>query len=230
MDRSVRATGIMDPTKPDRRRLTPCYNVKSASPSNCFHPQPLIVTLIDCGLSSYEQLKGLRDDRPVSAPHLRCIVELKSRCSTWAETLPAPPHIFFGRDSEKALILDTANHSNGISTRISILGAPGIGKTTVALRILHDPLNAMKYDKRRVFVQCDSVASPDTLLPLIGTAVGTSMQVAAKLRAEVIRRLSEAPTMLVLDNLESSWEPRSLVKAPRRCLQTSLQSIPWLLL
>jgi predicted ATPase len=116
--------------------------------------------------------------------------------------LPAKPKIFHGRDPEvkhvvKALIQEPA--------RIAILGAGGMGKTSLARAVLHDAQVAAKFPDR-LFVSCDSATTSIEVAALIGSYVG--LKPGPDLTQPVIRYFStNSPCLLVLDNLETPWEP-----------------------
>ncbi|KAJ7749486.1 hypothetical protein B0H16DRAFT_1888185, partial [Mycena metata] len=117
--------------------------------------------------------------------------------------LPAEPKIFHGRESELADIL---NHFRLGIPRIAILGAGGMGKTSLASAVLHHEETVMKYQGNRLFIACDTAASKAELAGLIGAYMG--MKPGEDLTQAVLYRLSEAPpTLLILDNLETAWEP-----------------------
>ncbi|KAJ7713724.1 hypothetical protein B0H16DRAFT_1702273 [Mycena metata] len=117
--------------------------------------------------------------------------------------LPAEPKIFHGRESELADILKQFEHS---TPRISILGAGGMGKTSLAQAVLHHEEIVIKYQGNRFFVACDTAASKAELAGLIGAHLG--MKPGKDLTQAVLFRLSEGPpTLLILDNLETAWEP-----------------------
>ncbi|KAJ7759892.1 hypothetical protein B0H16DRAFT_1688847 [Mycena metata] len=117
--------------------------------------------------------------------------------------LPAEPKIFYGRESELADIL---NHFRESTPRIAILGAGGMGKTSLAQTVLHHEEIMMKYQGNRLFVVCDTAASKVELAGLIGAHLG--MKPGKDLTRALLYHLSEgSPTLLILDNLETVWEP-----------------------
>ena len=61
-----------------------------------------------------------------------------------------------GRDKEKFEVLDTLLDKT--PARIAILGAGGMGKTTLALSSLHDPA-VIEHFPLRYFVSCEAVTS-----------------------------------------------------------------------
>ncbi|KAJ7127465.1 hypothetical protein C8R43DRAFT_1028075 [Mycena crocata] len=79
--------------------------------------------------------------------------------------LPSEPGIFYGRESELAEILQLFKQD---TTRISILGPGGMGKTSLARAILHHPQIADRFGNHRVFVACDSASTQIELAALIG--------------------------------------------------------------
>ncbi|KAJ7737729.1 hypothetical protein B0H16DRAFT_1762207 [Mycena metata] len=117
--------------------------------------------------------------------------------------LPAEPKIFHGRESELADIL---KHFEQSTPRMAILGAGGIGKTSLAQAALHHEEIVIKYQENRLFVACDTVASKVELVGLIGAHLG--IKSGNDLTQAVLYHLSEgSPTLLILDNLETVWEP-----------------------
>ncbi|KAJ7715543.1 hypothetical protein B0H16DRAFT_1434875 [Mycena metata] len=117
--------------------------------------------------------------------------------------LPAEPKIFHGRESELAYIL---KHFEQSTPRIAILGAGGMGKTSLAQAVLHHEEIVIKYQGNQFFVVCDTAASKVELAGLIGDHLG--MKSGKDLTQAVLFHLSEGPpTLLILDNLETVWEP-----------------------
>ncbi|KAJ7717966.1 hypothetical protein B0H16DRAFT_1387944, partial [Mycena metata] len=117
--------------------------------------------------------------------------------------LPAEPKIFHGRESELADIL---KHFEQSTPRIAILGAGGMGKTSLAQTVLHHEEIVTKYQGNQFFVVCDTAASKAELAGLIGAHLG--MKPGKDLTQAVLYRLSKgSPALLILDNLETVWEP-----------------------
>ncbi|KAJ7720808.1 P-loop containing nucleoside triphosphate hydrolase protein, partial [Mycena metata] len=117
--------------------------------------------------------------------------------------LPAEPKIFHGRQSELAHILKYFSQG---TPRIAILGAGGMGKTSLAKAVLHHEEIIAKYQGNRFFVPGDGASSTVELAGLIGAHLG--IKPGQDLTQAVLHRLSKGPpTLLVLDNLETVWEP-----------------------
>lgn len=119
--------------------------------------------------------------------------------------LPAKPKIFHGRDSELTEIISMLEQE---SPRIAILGAAGMGKTSLAREVLHHIDVVAKYEDR-YFVPCDSATSSIEVAALIGAYIG--LKPGKDLTKPVLAYLTERPTvLLILDNLETVWEPIEL--------------------
>ncbi|KAJ7019474.1 hypothetical protein C8F04DRAFT_1321883 [Mycena alexandri] len=116
--------------------------------------------------------------------------------------LPAEPKIFHGREAELIRILKSFDQG---SPRIAILGAGGMGKTSLSRAVLHHTDITTKYQDNRFFVACDGSRNRVELAGVIGAHLG--LKPGKNLTQGVLRHLSSAPpTLLILDNLETLWD------------------------
>ncbi|KAJ7032412.1 P-loop containing nucleoside triphosphate hydrolase protein, partial [Mycena alexandri] len=115
---------------------------------------------------------------------------------------PPTPKIFHGRESELNELVDLLLHS---PARITILGPGGIGKTSLATTALHHPEILARYTDR-YFVSCESAASHEDLVAIIASHVGVAPTQNTSKR--ILHHLCHCPpSILLLDNLETCWEP-----------------------
>ncbi|KAJ7609912.1 hypothetical protein FB45DRAFT_804863 [Roridomyces roridus] len=113
--------------------------------------------------------------------------------------LPSRPQIFYGRDSELAHIVQLLRHAP--AARIAILGAGGMGKTSLARAALHDSSHADV-----LFISCESAVNSLDLVRLMDEYL--DLKLGSDPRKGVLRTLATKPScLLVLDNLETAWEP-----------------------
>jgi Cdc6-like AAA superfamily ATPase len=119
--------------------------------------------------------------------------------------LPSEPKIFHGRESELSDILHLFKNR---VPRIAILGAGGIGKTSLAQAVLHQPEITARYVQNRFFVGCASATTNLELVNLVGAHLGLKPR--KDLTQAVLQHFSNnPPSLLILDELETLWEPPS---------------------
>ncbi|KAJ7493509.1 hypothetical protein FB451DRAFT_1360351 [Mycena latifolia] len=117
--------------------------------------------------------------------------------------LPSKPKIFHGRESELEEVVKMLNED---SPRIAILGAGGMGKTSLARAALHHSDVAIKYE-HRFFVVCDSATNSIGVAAVLGAHLG--LKPGKDLKKPVLQNLTQRPSsLLILDNLETPWEPK----------------------
>jgi WD40 repeat protein len=93
---------------------------------------------------------------------------------------------------------------------LAILGSPGVGKTSVALQIVHDKKIKHIFQKSRCFVRCNAAITPYLLVAGILQALSVDYGVGDDSLAVLHQTLEgSAPMMLVLDNFETPWEESS---------------------
>ena len=112
--------------------------------------------------------------------------------------------MFYGRTDFVSLAVSIIQCTK--SPHLAILGSGGIGKTSVALAILHDKKIQQKFENKRYFVPCEAVTSPNLLLQYILQVLG--QHVSSKDPLTVLHEFlsSAGPMLLVLDNFETPWE------------------------
>jgi DNA replication protein DnaC len=116
--------------------------------------------------------------------------------------LPPSPKIFYGRESELQEIVNILIQD---SAHIAILGPGGIGKTSLATVALHENAVVEKYS-HQYFVQCHSTPTCQELVSAVADHVGVEKGV--NLSNKVVLHFMHAPaSLLILDNLETPWEP-----------------------
>ncbi|KAF7333339.1 ATPase-AAA-core domain-containing protein [Mycena venus] len=120
--------------------------------------------------------------------------------------LPSEPKIFHGRETELSEILQMLKMK---APRIAILGTGGMGKTSLARAVLHHAEVSAQYTQHRYFVACDSATSKVELAALIGAHLG--LKPGKDLTQAVTKFfVTASPSLLILDNLETVWEPTEL--------------------
>ncbi|HEX8223372.1 MAG TPA: restriction endonuclease [Allosphingosinicella sp.] len=116
-----------------------------------------------------------------------------------------PPTILpLGRAAIMDAVLAFMRGSGGGT--LLLLGAPAIGKTTIALAMANSDTARALFGQRRCFVQLDrhnatdAVALKSAMAEAVGfPAIGVGWQAA-------MAEIASAPCLLILDNLETTWE------------------------
>ncbi|TFY72086.1 hypothetical protein EVG20_g936 [Dentipellis fragilis] len=119
--------------------------------------------------------------------------------------IPAKPHIFLGRDDVVQGIVNTILEKS--PARIAIMGPGGIGKTSIALAVLHHPSVKAFFDGVCYFVPCEAIGSADALMMKIAEILGITADKDRVLdENKVMAYLGSQKAALCLDNFETPWE------------------------
>ncbi|KAH7101987.1 hypothetical protein BKA62DRAFT_743174 [Auriculariales sp. MPI-PUGE-AT-0066] len=129
------------------------------------------------------------------------------------------PAIFYGREKVLSDIVATlAPESDPLDAttfvdpvRHVILGAPGIGKSSLALAALHNARTVARYGDCRYFVPCDVARDGASLVKVLVEHFELEIPEdadAARTREIVLQRVScgGRPAAICLDNFDSPWE------------------------
>ncbi len=117
--------------------------------------------------------------------------------------VPDPTAYFIGRTGDVDEFATMLASPEG-PLAVLVQGGPGIGKTELTKALAHDSRVAARFGRRRWFVPLETATSAEAMRYAIVRALGCEPMNGFEGALDMLR---DKPALLVLDNLETPWEP-----------------------
>ncbi|KAF8889868.1 hypothetical protein BD779DRAFT_1671629 [Infundibulicybe gibba] len=123
-----------------------------------------------------------------------------------AHRLHLKPQIMHGRNEEVNAIVGALSQQADTGVSIAVLGPGGIGKTSIALVVMHDDRICSKYRDNRIFISCEAATSTDLVISDLALALRVSLEGVREPMHAISAQLRKAPHLIILDNFETPWD------------------------
>ena len=120
------------------------------------------------------------------------------------------PLIFYGRDKLIADLVKLVLKSRKSEYKhIAIRGGAGMGKTSIALTVIHNKRIAKHFGNARHWVPCNQVRNIRQFLEAISTALNPDIPKSTDRLRDIILYLQQnaVPRIVIFDNFETIWGP-----------------------
>lgn len=186
--------------------------VKSPAPAREPRLNAMISELQSEGSDSYRSFRSsrelgrlVRDDlalllseRFVTADARADSASPGSSAARRPRSLPVTSTSLIGREHDQVEVLKMLRSPD--VRLVTLTGPGGTGKTRLAIAV-GERLDA-SYEHGTVFVSFEAITQPELVLPHIAAALGATVEGALPALDVLVEHFSDAPTLLVLDNLE----------------------------
>ncbi|KAI0040577.1 TPR-like protein [Auriscalpium vulgare] len=133
--------------------------------------------------------------------------EIQGHRMTFNGNIPAKPGSLLGRENYIKSAMTAILSNLHRPARISIMGPGGIGKTSLALTILHDDAITQVFKDKIYFVSCEYCTSLDTLVAnLCSVLICDSYETSISEEIMLQHLEEQSNCLLCLDNFESVWD------------------------